>query len=65
MWILPNLVDVTHPPPPGHLRGARYAIRAEDATANNKNKKKPTTRSKNNKDNKANKDNMDNTKSAL
>ena len=41
-WILPILVDVTYPPFPPTPRvtlvGVRYAISAEDAKANNKNK---------------------------
>ena len=40
-WILPNLVDVsTTPHSQGYPSGTRYAISAEDAKANNKNKNK-------------------------
>ena len=59
-WILPNLVDVTQPPPPSlrvTLEGGRYAISAEDANANKKNNNKKAK-------NKNNKATMNNPKSA-
>ena len=51
-WILQILVDVTQPPPipQGYPSGTRYAISAEDAKANNKNKK-ANNKKKDNKDN--------------
>ena len=51
-WILPILVDVTPPSPSPRvtLVGARYAMSAEDAKANNQNKK-ANNKKKDNKDN--------------